>query len=254
MEKQITFENSNGIKLAGILNETGNHENILIMVHGFNSNKNSKNLVRLSEMLDKAEISSFRFDIYGHGKSGGNFEDITISETVGDILQAIKFVKEQGYKNIGLLGSSFGGIASIMAASKSKDVSFLSLKSPVSDYLKLEKSRFTEKEFGDWKRTGYRNYKDDGKTVKLKYTFIEDFKNNNAYRAAKLINIPVLIVHGSADKDVPLSQSKKLMNFLPNGKLITIEGADHRYTNETHATKMLKIFYDFGVNNFSHGR
>jgi alpha/beta superfamily hydrolase len=134
MNKNVEFKNSRGDKLAGILNETNSKDWVLIMAHGFTSNKNTKNFVKLSEMLEGKNISSLRFDFWGHGESDGNFSDITISEAVDDILNAIKFVKELGYKNVGLLGSSFGGISSIMASSKTSDLSFLCLKSPVSNY------------------------------------------------------------------------------------------------------------------------
>src|SRR3972149_4115310 len=113
MEEKTSFQNSKGDKLVGIVNKSNNKDWILIMAHGFSSNKNTKNFVKLSEMLRTKGISSFRFDFWGHGESDGKFENITISEAVDDILNAIKFVKELGYKNIGLLGSSFGGISSI---------------------------------------------------------------------------------------------------------------------------------------------
>jgi len=247
MEKQMIFKNSKGHKLVGILNETSNKNWILIMAHGFTSNKNTSNFVKLSRMLRVKGISTFRFDFWGHGESDGNFSDITISEAVDDILNTIKFIKELGYKNVGLLGSSFGGISSIMAASKTSELSFLCLKSPVSNYWDVveEGGKHTPEEMADWKNKGFRDYESDGNILKLKYSFVEDFENNNAYEAAKNIKIPTLIVHGDLDKDVPYSQSQKLASILSNAKLITIEGADHRYTGEGQADKMLNVFYDF---------
>jgi len=245
MEKKLIFKNSHGDDLVGILNETNNKDWILIMAHGFTSNKNTTNFVKLSSMLGEKEIASFRFDIWGHGESDGKFENITVSEAVDDILKAIKFVKQLGYKNVGLLGSSFGGISSIMASSKTADLSFLCLKSPVSDYWELEKGRYTQKELDDWKTKGSREYEDDGKLIKLNYSFVEDFDNNNAYEVAKNIKIPTLIVHGDMDNDVPYFQSQKLVSILSNANLITIEGADHRYTGEGQADKILNAFYNF---------
>lgn len=245
MNKQLTFNNLKGDKLIGILNETNNKDWVLVMAHGFSSNKNTNNFVKLSEMLGEKEIATFRFDFWGHGESDGKFEDITVSEAVDDILNAIRFIKGLGYKNIGLLGSSFGGISSIMAASKTSDLSFLTLKSPVSDYWGLEKGRYTQEELDEWKNRGFREYEDDGKLLKLNYSFVKDFDNNDAYEAAKNIKIPTLIVHGDADHDVPYSQSQKLVSLLPSANLVTIKGADHRYTTENHAQQMLTAFYDF---------
>lgn len=245
MEKTFTFHNSKSDNLVGILNETDNKDWILIMAHGFSSNKNTKNFVKLSEILGSKGIASFRFDFWGHGESDGKFENITISEAVDDILNAIKFVKELGYKNVGLLGSSFGGISSIMVASKTKELLFLALKSPVSDYWELEKGRYTQEQLDEWKQNGVREYEDDGKLMKLNWSFVEDFKNNNAYEAAKNIKIPTLIVHGDSDSDVPHAQSQKLVSILPNAKLITVKGANHRYTEGNHADQMLNTFFDF---------
>lgn len=247
MNKNITFKNSKEDKLVGILNETSSKDWVLIMAHGFTSSKNTKNFIKLSEMLEEKNISSLRFDFWGHGESDGDFPDITISEAVDDILNAIKFVKELGYKNVGLLGSSFGGMSSIMASSKTSDLSFLCLKSPVSNYWEVveEGGKHTPEEMKDWKEKGFREYDSDGSILKLKYSFVEDFDNNDAYAVAKNINIPTLIVHGNADNDVPYSQSVKLVSLLPNAKLVTIDGADHRYTGEGQAEEMLSAFYEF---------
>lgn len=250
MENRIVFKNSKGDKLVGILSDGGNKDFVLVMAHGFSSNKNTTNFVKLSQMLGGKSLSTFRFDFWGHGESGGKFDEITISEAVDDILQAIKYVKGLGYKKVGLLGSSFGGISSTMAASKSNDLVFLVLKSPVSDYWELERGRYTQEQLEEWKNKGYREYEDDGKKMRVNYTFVADFDKNNAYEAATSIVIPTLVVHGNADSDVPYSQSQKLVTVLPNARLVTVDGANHRYTEGNHAEQMLKAIYDFVLSNY----
>ena len=44
--------------------------------------------------------------------------------------------------------------------------------------------------------------------------------------AAK-IKVPTLIIHGSEDTNVPVSQSKKLAELIPGSKLVILEGVDH---------------------------
>lgn len=140
MEDKIFFNNSKGDKLCGVLLNPTNDRNqpMIVLAHGFSTNKNSGTYTILTERLAKYKISTFRFDFYGHGESEGEFENITVSEAVDDILQAIEYLKSKGYKKIGLMGSSFGGISSIMAASKSKGIYVLALKSPVSNYFDKE--------------------------------------------------------------------------------------------------------------------
>ena len=44
---------------------------------------------------------------------------------------------------------------------------------------------------------------------------------------ASNIKVPTLIIHGSEDKDVPVSQSKKLTELIPGSKLVILEGVNH---------------------------
>jgi uncharacterized protein len=245
---KIYFNNLKGDKLCGIINDvTGNKEKpIIVLAHGFSSSKDRPTYTALNDMLAKKNISSFRFDFFGHGESEGKFEDITIDEAVDDILQAINYLKEQGYKKIGLLGSSFGGISSIMATSKTKDLFLLALKSPVSNYFDKETETKDKQELKDWKTKGYRFYvSGDGTQHKLKYSFFEAFEGNNGYEVAPKIKIPTLIVHGDADKIVPYKQSVKTSKLIPNCKLHTVVGANHRYDNNDHRDEMLKVLVEF---------
>jgi len=248
MEQKLFFTNSKGSKLCGIVSDPTHDKSkpVIIMIHGFSSNKNTVKFTRLQDILNPKGISTFRFDIWGHGESKGKFEDITITEAVDDILCAIAFVKRQGYVKIGLLGSSFGGISSIMASSKSPDLFLLTLISPVSNYEEKEIMTKSNQELDNWKKDGFRYYEtSDKRKLKLNYTFYKDFKNNDGYKAAPNINIPTLIVHGDADKTVPVSQSIKTSKLIPHCKLVRIKDADHRYTDEKHLKKLLITVSDF---------
>ena len=250
MIKKLYFQNSKGRKLCGILSNQTEDRNklIVILVHGFTSNKNSKSWTKLVEVLDKNNISSFRFDIYGHGESKGKIEDLTITEAIDNVIQAINFLKNNRYLKIGLVGSSFGGCASIIAASKTKDLLFLGLKSPVSSYEERAKKLLTKKEIKEWKKKGYRILGNYGVPIKMKYSYYEDFKNNDGYKVASKITIPTLIVHGNTDESVPIKQSIKLSKLIPSCQLKIVVGANHRYTNPTHFEKMINLISKFIIN------
>jgi len=247
--KKITFYNSQDNKLVGILSGPSPEQNrpVIVICHGFSSRKERATFAQLEQLLNQKDIATFRFDFYGHGESDGDFADITVSEAVDDILQAIAYLKGLGYKRIGLMGSSFGGLSSIMAASKTKDLFVLALKSPVSDYEEVEVQKRGAQGIKDWKEQGYDYYTSgDGRKLKLNYTFFEDFKNNLGYEAAAHINIPTLIVHGGADEIVPLEQSKTTAGLIPNCRLEIIGEANHDYSNSPgYFPRMLKTIADF---------
>jgi len=252
MQEKLFFENSRGSRLCGILaNPTSNKNGpIMILCHGFSTSKDSSTYVRLEKILNGEGISTFRFDFFAHGESEGEFEDITISEAVDDILNAIRFLKELGYSKIGLVGSSFGGLASVMAASKTDDLFVLALKSPVSDDLGKLVAQESRQEIETWKEKGFIYYTSgDGRGLRLNYSFFEDDEKVNGYEAAKKIKIPTFIVHGNNDESVPIEQSKKIVGLIDNSRLEVIESADHRYSKPEDFEKMLGLISEFIIKN-----
>lgn len=249
MTQKIFFENSKGNKLVGILSNASYDKTkpIIVLCHGFSASKQSTTYLRFEEILNSKQISTLRFDFYGHGESDGKFEDITISEAVDDTLQAINFVKNLGYTKIGLFGSSFGGIASIMAASNSKDIFVLALKSPVSnDMEKMLAERRTQGPEA-WKKKGYLNYTNatSGEKLRLNYSFYVDAQHINGYKVAKKIEVPTIIVHGDEDKIVPIEQSIKTASIIKDCRLDVIKGANHFYSKPEDFEKMLELISEF---------
>src|SRR3989344_1347443 len=115
MMEKLFFNNAKGNKLCGILSNTGcEKDKIVILCHGFSSSKDSRTYVELEKIFNNKGLAIFRFDFYGHGESEGKFEDITLSEAAHDIEQAFSFLWKKGYKKIYLVGSSFGGAASVL--------------------------------------------------------------------------------------------------------------------------------------------
>ncbi len=252
MKDKVYFENTAGNRLCGILaNPGGNKENpIIIMCHGFSTSKDGRTYVRLEDILNDRGISTFRFDFFGHGESEGKFEEITTAEAIDDVLNAIKFVKESGYKKIGLMGSSFGGMASIIATSRSNDPYILALKSPLSDYRSMAHARRSEQELKDWKEKGFIELDStDEERKRLNYSFYEDAENVKGYEAAGKIRIPALIVHGDEDETVPLTQSQKTARLIENCRLEIIQGCDHVYSNPEHFERLLDLISDFIIKN-----
>ncbi|MBI5393169.1 alpha/beta fold hydrolase [Candidatus Woesearchaeota archaeon] len=254
METKLIFNNSRGSKLVGILSKKSNKD-IVILCHGFTSDKNSAKNVEISRKL--TDVSTFRFDFFAHGESDGNMENITVSEGVDGILAAINYLRKLKYKNIGLLGSSYGGLCSIMAAAKAAnadDLQYLILVAPVSDYEDAKRKSGGEQYIVDWQKKGYVYYpKKDGKKIRLNISFYNDFKNNIAYTIADKIKIPTLLVHGTEDRSVPFQQSSKLFKLLQCDKqLVKVTGGDHRFTDPQDFEQVINVIVDF-INNQAHG-
>ncbi|MFC2158224.1 alpha/beta hydrolase family protein [Acidobacteriota bacterium] len=252
--QKLYFKNSNDIPLCGILSgELGDKKPVVaVLCHGFATSKESRTYLDLESRLFREGIDSFRFDFFGHGESGGRFEDITVSEAVDDVLCSVAFVRQLGYERIFLVGSSFGGLASIIAAAEIPELTALVLKSPVSDYI----SRLLVNNDGvnveEWKTQGFIELPPfEGSTLRLNYGFYPDAEKNSGYDSAGKIGCPVLIVHGNEDESVPLEQSLKLNKIIPDCSLQIIHGADHRYSRPEDFEDMLDRITRFLVDNIS---
>ena len=250
MKRKVVFHSTRNHEICGILSDPANDRNrpAVLMCHGLTTSKDGRTYVRLEEILNGKKFSTFRFDFFGHGESEGDFADLTLSEAVDDVRSALRFLKDSGYGRIGLIGSSFGGFASILAAGRSDDLFALALKSPVSDYLGLLIARDQGRGIEAWKKDGFIAFEGaDGKNLRLNYSFFEDAEEIKDHMSVESIKVPTLIVHGDRDETVPLAQSQKTAGLIPGCRLEVIEGADHIYSDTEHFERMIGLISGFMV-------
>lgn len=247
MKQKLSIQSKSGATLSAVLSNPTEDKNNLIVVfcHGFLSSKEKPIYNILESILNKENVSTLRFDLYGHGESTGKLEDVTVSKAVDDALSVLNFIKEQGYTNIGLFGSSFGGMAAIITASKIDNLKFLILKAPVSD-LKSKLSVKYKDEVKDWKKRGWINrVSHKGNLTKLNYSFFEDSGKHDCYELAKKIRVSTLIIHGELDESVPLEQSKKTASLIKNSRLEIIPGSNHMFSKKEHYDKTIDLTINF---------
>jgi pimeloyl-ACP methyl ester carboxylesterase len=82
----------------------------------------------LSDYLSRNGIAVLRVDDRGVGKTSGVYETSTTDDFAKDVLTSINFLKSRNEidkKKIGLIGHSEGGAVISIAASRTKDVSFM---------------------------------------------------------------------------------------------------------------------------------
>jgi len=251
------FTNSAGIKLSAVITypEEGEKFPCLIIAHGFTSAKDRAPAKKFSQELAEAGFASFRFDFTAHGESEGAFEEINVTQQVDDLKCAYKFVRnfEQiDSENISIFGTSLGGMTAILAAPDLK-IKTLHLRAPVSDFGNTWKDRVPAEVVKKWEEQGHIHEGDlffsDAKPSflgkKLNYSFYEDGIKQDCYAASEHIKVPTLILHGDADKAVPLAQSEELMKHLNVQKKLEIfEGQGHNFDDLTQE-KMRKLCIDW---------
>lgn len=244
----LSFSDPSGHRVASILTTpAGDTDKIAVLCHGFLSGKNSSTNKTLTRILTERGIATFRFDFFGHGESDGPFEQITNTLAVAQALAVLDLVRQKGYRRIGLMGSSFGGLVATLTAAQQRDLACLALKCPVVDFAEELHLEFGEAEMARWKATDtVPNIMGGLDRVALRYAFYEDCLRQIAYEPARSITAPTVIVQGDKDEHVPLHQSRRLYDALRVKKhLELIPGADHQFTKGEDFTRMTNVIADW---------
>lgn len=229
---KIYFKNSNGQKICGVLSDpvsnTTKSDTVVLICHGLGGNKNDMSYNLLQDTINNLGLATFKIDFLGHGESDGNYDDLTLTEAIDDILRASEELHSRGYKDIGFIGYSFGGVGGIMATSKEK-FKFMILISPPTyyDISEMVKSSI----YILWELRKHNKKLTDKKKASIKIAFFRDYGSHDSYAAAEKINAPTLIIHGDQDKIVPLAKSRELRKKIKGSKIKIFKGVGHHYSD-----------------------
>lgn len=179
------------------------------------SGKATERYDKLAKEFNNQWISFLRINLWEDEKKLGNLCVSTLHTLIDGITD---FALMKGYKEIGLIGKSFGG--GICLTYRNKNLSKLLLWAPaigISEECNLNSIKNEQ-----FSKIG------SMKNVKINKNFLSDLRIN------------VGIIHGTKDDVVSIENSKKLIQILPNARLIPISGADHSYREEPYATKLIE--------------
>lgn len=254
MEERFSFLDPQGHRVAAIVNlPPGRTDKIAVLCHGFLSSKTSSTNKTLTRLLVDQGIGTCCFDFFGQGESDGPFEQITTTLGVQQAQAAIDLMKQNGYRHIGLMGSSFGGLVSILTAAQRTDLACLALKCPVVDFAEELRLGFGPDEMAQWKATDtIPNIMGGPDRISLRYAFYEDALQRIAYDPARSITAPTIIVQGDKDEHVPLHQSRRLFETLRVKKhLEMLPGADHQFTKGEDFNRMTSLIAEWLIHHLS---
>jgi len=200
---------------------------LVIIGHGVTGNKDRPWAVTLAEGLEKAGFNALRLSFSGNGKSGGKFEDCTITKELKDLKTMIDAAEEEGYHRVCYIGHSMGASVGVLAAIKDSRIELLVSLAGMA-YTK----KFVEREFGDQKPG--KGCMWDDKECPLSQAFVDDMnKIDNVLGKTEKIEVPWLILHGDADDVVPVEEGREMYASAYEPKeLVILPGVDHVFSGD----------------------
>jgi pimeloyl-ACP methyl ester carboxylesterase len=254
MEQDLSFLDPRGHRVAAFLaTPAEDTDRIAVLCHGFLSGKRSTTNKTLTRLLTAQGIATFAFDFLGQGDSEGPFEALTTTTAVAQANAALDLARQKGFRRLGLMGSSFGGLVAILTAAQRPDLACLALKCPVVDFAEELRLTLGDAEMAAWQSTGtIPNIMGGTERIRLRYAFYEDCLRRIAYEPAKAITAPTLIVQGDQDECVPLHQSRQLAAALTcPSRMELLPGADHQFTKGADFGRMTALIAEWFTTHLS---
>jgi pimeloyl-ACP methyl ester carboxylesterase len=203
----------------------------VVFLGGFHSDMTGTKAQVVADQAQATGGGYLRFDYFGHGESDGAFEDGTISRWREDALAVIDDLTQGP---LVLVGSSMGGwIACLAAIARPERVKAMVLVAPAPDFTEklMEPTLSAEAKAaiardGSWTRPS--EYDDGGYPITRE--LLEDGARWSILPGPVPIDIPVRILQGGADPDVPWTHALELANALNGDDVVftLIKDGDHR--------------------------
>ena len=205
----------------------------VVFLGGFRSDMTGSKAMHLQAWAEATGRALLRFDYSGHGQSRGAFTDGTISHWREDAAAVIETLTEGPQV---LVGSSMGGWIGLLLSRMAPErvAAFVGIAAAPDFTEAMWNHEFTvadrKRLIDDGVVLRPSDYSEEPYPITLR--LIEDGKQNHVMTAPLHLPMPVRLLQGTADIDVPPSVALRLLDHIsgPDLRLTLVRDADHRFS------------------------
>ncbi len=220
----------------------------ILIIHGFaGGTYDEEDLANFLELNRNFDV--FQFTLPGHAR---NLSKSKYTDWINYSENKVKWLIDNGYKKIYLIGHSMGGVIATYIASKYKEVKKLVLAAPAFHYLDVIKDdlNITESlKLAPKIVNTYGKSEVIARFLKLNISTIKEFMElvKKYYNTPKQITCPILIIQGKSDDIVPITSSEYVYNSVNSNikKLVFVEGLTHDIFKPSEDTMIYELVEDF---------
>jgi pimeloyl-ACP methyl ester carboxylesterase len=204
----------------------------IVFLGGFKSDMEGTKALYLETIAKDQGRAFLRFDYSGHGQSSEAFTDGCIGDWAQDATEVILRLTNGPQV---LVGSSMGGwIALLVARAHPEKLAGLVTIAAAPDFTEDSMwDGFSPAQRGELVSDGQVALPSGyGEPYIITRRLIEDGRDHLVLRSPLHVSVPVRMLQGTADRDVPQSVALRLLDHLdgPDVRLILVAGADHRFS------------------------
>ncbi len=211
----------------------------VVLVHGWLNDRliHGRGLP-LAQALVAHGYSVLLFDLGGHGQS----EPVAVTlgaREQGDVAAAVRFVRERGAARVGLIGFSIGAVASLLEVARDPEIAAVVADSAFADRDAFLAGLLTG-------RAGL-----PGPYARYALWIFHLVSGSGpgevlpVAAASSLGGRPVLFIHGTDDRVIPVAESRRLHVALPGSDLWLVTGARHTHSYEADPAGYARRVLDF---------
>ncbi|HRO14233.1 MAG TPA: alpha/beta fold hydrolase [Paracoccus sp. (in: a-proteobacteria)] len=204
----------------------------IVFLHGFRSDRHGTKALDLERWCRDDGRAMLRFDLSGHGESGGRVEDFGTGDWLEDARDIIDALAPGPQV---LVGSSLGGWMALLLARERPDRwAGLVTIAAAPDFTARMQRAFTDTDRNDLEARGFITRPSDyaeGDYVFSRRLF-DQGAQNSVFGAPLHLPMPVRFLQGTADEDVPMADALALLDHATGKdiRLTLVKNADHRFS------------------------
>lgn len=215
----------------------------IVFLPGYASDMGGTKALALEAWAKAAGRGFVRFDYRGCGESEGAFEDFTLADWLEDTLLVIDQATEGP---VVLVGSSMGGWLALLAARARPDrVTALVGIAPAPDFTDWGFSQADKMTLLNKGRLERRSQYSDAPTVTTR-AFWSSGEAKRLMHGTIAIKVPVRIVQGMRDPDVPWERAARLAQLIEGDdtQCWLVKDGDHRLSRDADIALVIRAVED----------
>lgn len=216
----------------------------VMFLTGFKSDMEGGKALALEAFCVERGYAFTRFDYSGHGESSGTFEDGAIGEWADDAVAVLDNVAKGPQI---LVGSSMGGWMMLLTALARPDrIAGLVGIAAAPDFTRdLIPQALSDQQKADLEATGYcdiPNCYDDQEPYRIGKKLLDEGDNHILLDNEIPLDMPVRLIHGLLDEDVPWQTAHKIMDKVTSADVEVqfVKTGDHRLSEPHDIARLLR--------------
>ncbi len=218
----------------------------VMFLTGFKSDMTGGKALAMEAHCRALGLAFTRFDYFGHGESSGAFEDGTIGRWAEDAVTVLDQVTSGPQI---LVGSSMGGWIMLLAALARPDriAGLLGIAAAPDFTRDLIPPTLTPDQLADLDKQGYcqiPNCYEDQQPYVITKALLDEGDRHLLLGGAIALDVPVRLIHGIKDEDVPWKTALSIMERLKSDDVEVqfIKNGDHRLSEDHDLARLRRTF------------